>query len=184
MTRMASLLERNERFASTYSPVPLAVPAARVLILTCLDHRIDPAMIFGLRPADAPVIRNAGGRVTQSVTADIAYLGFLAERVFGESGQLFEVAVMHHTQCGTGFLADQEFLRAAAEATGLSDQELAASAVPDPQATVRTDVERLLTSPRLSPKMSVSGHVYEIETGRVTTVVAAKAVGQASRRGG
>jgi carbonic anhydrase len=35
-------------------------------------------------------------------------------------------------------------------------------------------VERLLSSPRLSPKVSVSGHVYEIETGRVSTVLDAR----------
>jgi carbonic anhydrase len=35
---------------------------------------------------------------------------------------------------------------------------LEASAVTDPHATVTSDVERLLASPRLSPKVSVSGH--------------------------
>ena len=38
----------------------------------------------------------------------------------------------------------------------------------------KADVERLLTSPLLSPKVSVSGHVYDIATGRVTTVVDAR----------
>jgi hypothetical protein len=37
-------------------------------------------------------------------------------------------------------------------------------------ATARADVERLLASPSLSPRMSVSGHVYEIPTGHVTTI--------------
>ena len=36
------------------------------------------------------------------------------------------------------------------------------------------DVERLLASPLLSPKVSVSGHVYDIATGRVTSVVDAR----------
>jgi carbonic anhydrase len=40
--------------------------------------------------------------------------------------------------------------------------------------TVKADVERLLTSPQLSPKVSVSGHVYDIATGRVTTTVDAR----------
>jgi len=51
---------------------------------------------------------------------------------------------------------------------------LAASAVTDPHVTVKADVERLLASPLLSPKVSVSGHVYDIGTGRVTTVVDAR----------
>jgi carbonic anhydrase len=177
MTRMTPLLERNEQFARTYTPVPLGLPAAQVIVVTCLDHRVDPAIVLGLKLGDAPVIRNAGGRVTQAVIDDLAYLAFLAGQLFG--GQLaddglFEVAVIHHTQCGTSFLADPGFRRQAAEATGLSEAVLEASAVADPHTTVKADVERLLTSPLLSPKVSVSGHVYEIETGRVTTILDAR----------
>jgi carbonic anhydrase len=88
--------------------------------------------------------------------------------------RLFEVAVVHHTQCGTGFLADPDFRHQAAEATGLPEAALEASAVTDPHITVKADVERLLTSPSLSPKVSVSGHVYDIATGRLTTTVDAR----------
>jgi len=177
MTRMTPLLERNEQFARTYTPMALGPPTAQVLIVTCLDHRVDPAIVLGLRLGEAPVIRNAGGRVTQAVIDDIAYLAFLAEQLFGDqvaADRLFEVAVVHHTQCGTGFLADPSFRHQAAEATGLAEAALEASAVADPQATVRADVDRLLISPSLSPKVSVSGHVYDIATGRVTTVLDAR----------
>ena len=61
MTRMKPLLERNEQFARTYTPVPLGLPAAQILVVTCLDHRVDPAIVLGLQLGDAPVIRNAGG---------------------------------------------------------------------------------------------------------------------------
>ncbi|MGH3409145.1 MAG: hypothetical protein ACRDRJ_42600 [Streptosporangiaceae bacterium] len=60
------------------------------------------------------------------------------------------------------------------EATGLPEAALEASAVADPHATVRADVERLLASPSISPKVSVSGHVYDVDTGRVTTVLDAR----------
>jgi carbonic anhydrase len=89
-------------------------------------------------------------------------------------GRLFEVAVIHHTQCGTGFLADPGFRHQAAEATGLPEAALEASAVADPHVTVKADVDRLLASPLLSPKVSVSGHVYDVATGRVTTTVPAR----------
>ena len=131
-----------------------------------------------------PVIRNAGGRVTPAVIDDVAYLAFLAGELFGgqlSGGErqgardtLFEVAIVHHTQCGTGLLADAGFRRQAAEATGLAEAELAAAAVADPHVTVKADVERLLTSPLLTPKVSVSGHVYDVATGRVTTVIDAR----------
>ena len=177
MTRMSPLLERNEQFASGYTPIELGVPTAQVLVVTCLDHRVDPAIVLGLRLGEAPVIRNAGGRVTPAVIDDVAYLAFLAEQLFGSqlaTDALFEVAVVHHTQCGTGLLADPGYRHRAAEATGLAEAALEASAVADPHATVRADVERLLASPLLSPKVSVSGHVYDIATGRVTTTVDAR----------
>ena len=42
-----------------------------MLIVACLDHRVDPAIVLGLRLGEAPVIRNAGGRVT--TVADARY---------------------------------------------------------------------------------------------------------------
>jgi len=167
MTRMTPLLARNEQFARTYTPAALGIPAAQLLVVTCLDHRVDPAIVLGLQLGEAPVIRNAGGRVTQAVIDDIAFVAFLAEQLFGgqdAADTLFEVAVIHHTQCATGFLADP----------GLADAALAASVVADPHATVQADVERLLTSPLLTPKVSVSGHVCAIATGRLTTAVDAR----------
>jgi carbonic anhydrase len=173
---MTPLLERNEEFARTYTPVPLGPPAAQVVIVSCLDHRVDPAIILGVRLGDAPVIRNAGGRVTPAVIDDISYLAFLAGQLFADqvADRLFEVAIVHHTQCGTGFLADPAFRQQAAAATGLAEAALEASAVADPGITVKSDVERLLTAPSLPPRVSVSGHVYDIATGRVTTTVDAR----------
>ena len=177
MTRMTPLRERNEQFAAAYTPGPLGPPATQMVIVSCLDHRVDPAITLGLQLGDAVVIRNAGGRVTPAVIDDIAYLTYLAGQLFSdqvEADGLFEVAVIHHTQCGTGFLADPGFRHQAAEATGLAEATLEASAVADPDTTVRADVERLLTSPLLSPKISVSGHVYDIATGLLTTTVDAR----------
>jgi carbonic anhydrase len=172
---MNTLLERNEQFASTYTPVQLGPPATQMIIVSCLDHRVDPAIVLGLRLGDAVVIRNTGGRVTQAVIDDVAYLAYLAEQLFGgQDGGLFEVAIIHHTQCGTGFLADPGFRQQAAESTGLAEAALEAMAVADPHTTVRNDVERLLSAPSLSPKVSVSGHVYDVATGRLTTAVDAR----------
>ena len=172
MTKMTPLLQRNEQFARTYTPVALGLPAAQVIIVTCLDHRVDPATVLGLQLGDAPVIRNAGGRVTQAVIDDLAYLAFLAEQLSGGQGAqdgLVEVAVIHHTQCGTGLLADPGFRHQAAASTGLAETALEASAVADPHITVKTDVERLIAA--LPPTVSVSGHVYDVATGRVTTTL-------------
>jgi len=177
MTKMTPLLERNERFARTYTPVPLAPPTTQLVLVSCLDHRVDPATILGLQLGDAVIIRNTGGRVTQAVIDDINYLAFLAGQVFADqipADGIFEVAIIHHTQCGTGFLADPAFRHQAAVVMGVTEAELESAAVADPHLTVKADVERLLTAPRLSPTVSVSGHVYDIATGLLTTSIDAR----------
>ena len=91
-----------------------------------------------------------------------------------DGDQSVEVAIIHHTQCGTGFLADPGFRREASEATGVDEAALEASAVADPRISVKADVDRLLSSPLFPRQMRVSGHVYDVDTGRVTTVVDAR----------
>jgi hypothetical protein len=46
---MTPLLERNEQFAGTYTPAALGIRARQVLIATCLDHRVDPALTGACR---------------------------------------------------------------------------------------------------------------------------------------
>jgi carbonic anhydrase len=160
-SRMTPLLEHNEQFARAFTPVPLGLPTAQMILITCLDHRVDPALTLGLKLGDAPVLRNAGGRVTEPVIEEIAYLAFLGRRLAGGP-------------VDGDKSVDPGFRQQAAEATGADEAALEASAVADPHITVAADVERLLASPLLPPQMSVSGHVYDVETGRVTTVLDAR----------
>ena len=71
--------------------------------------------------------------MTPAVIDDLAFLGFLAEQLSGGAlDPLFEVAIVHHTHCGTAFLADPAFRHQAAEATGVSEAQLEASVVGSP----------------------------------------------------
>ena len=141
-------------------------------MVTCLDPRVDPAHILGLRLSDAIVVRNGGGRVTPEVINDVAFVGQLAGNLLPD-GPLFEVAVIHHTQCGTGALADDGFRHLYAERIGADEAELRDRAVLDPAATVASDVEPLLSAPAISKRVTVSGHVYDVVTGLVQTIVPA-----------
>jgi carbonic anhydrase len=171
MSVIEPLLDRNRAFAASGAHQGLAImPRLRAFVITCLDPRVDPAAFLGLQLGEAVVVRNAGGRITDEVINDVAFISYLAEQAVPE-GPLFEVAVIHHTQCGTGALADTGFRRSFAERTGLDETALAAEAVTDPAATVRVDVERLLASPRVSPRISVSAHLYDVVTGLVTGLI-------------
>ncbi|MGI9645401.1 MAG: carbonic anhydrase [Ilumatobacteraceae bacterium] len=178
MSNLAPLLERNAEFARTGAYAGLTpIPAHQVIVVTCIDGRVDPAHILGVDLGDALVLRNAGGRVNEDVVNEIAFVATLTETMFGDDAPPFEVAVVHHTACGSGFLADEGFRRRYAERIGADERELASRAVTDPEATVRGDAEELAKSPRLPSRASVSGHVYDVDTGLVKTIVPAQPVG-------
>ena len=56
--------------------------------------------------------------------------------------------MIHHTQCGSGALADDTFRRRYAERIGVEESTLREHAVLDPAATVTRDVERLRSARR------------------------------------
>ena len=171
-------LERNRTFAAPGGHQGAVVfPNLRLFVITCLDPRVDPAHVLGLGLSDAIVVRNVGGRVTHEVINDVAFIGQLAETVIPE-GPLFEVAVIHHTQCGAGALADDAFRQRYAERIGADESVLREHAVLDPVATVRHDVERLRSADAISPRTAVSGHVYDVVDGLVQTVLPAAGGGE------
>jgi carbonic anhydrase len=172
-TNVGPALERNRVFAAGGGHQGAVVfPRLRLFVITCLDPRVDPAHFLGLSLGDAIVVRNAGGRVTPEVINDVAFIGQIAETVLPD-GPLFEVAVIHHTQCGSGALADGTFRRRYAERIGAPESSLRDHAVLDPAATVTSDVERLRSARAVSDRVAVSGHVYDVVTGLVETVLPA-----------
>ena len=168
-----SALERNRAFAAAGGHEGAVVfPNLRLFVITCIDPRTDPAHFLGLELSDAMVVRNVGGRVTPEVVRDIAFIGQMVENVLPD-GPLFEVAVIHHTQCGSGALADDTFRHSYAQRVGVEESALREHAVLDPAATVRSDVERLRSAPAIPARVPVSGHVYDVTTGLVETVIPA-----------
>ncbi len=182
MPEFHELLRRNRSFAASADLTTLTVmPDNLVMVLTCVDPRVEPAGLLGVGLGDAIVLRNVGGRVDDAAIADIAFLSAIGEAM-GAQGPPLEVAIVHHTQCGAGFLADPAFRRGFADRTGLDEHDLAARAVTDPHVSVHADVARLLTSPMTSSRIVVSGHVLHLETGLVETVLqpAATTAGQSA----
>jgi carbonic anhydrase len=166
-----SALARNRQFAAAGDHQDAGVfPRLRLFVITCLDPRVDPAHFLGLELSDAIVVRNVGGRVTPEVINDVAFLGHIAE-TFMSGGPLFEVAVIHHTQCGSGALSDDAFRRRYAERIGADESTLRDHAVIDPAATVASDVDRLRSAEAIPARVGISGHVYDVTTGLVKTIV-------------
>ena len=59
------LLDANRRYQSEFHDSGVPGKAAKGLaVLTCIDSRIDPLAMLGLKAGDAKILRNAGARVT------------------------------------------------------------------------------------------------------------------------
>ncbi|HTP19922.1 MAG TPA: carbonic anhydrase [Solirubrobacteraceae bacterium] len=171
MPHIDPALERNREFAASGAYRDVAImPKLNLFVVTCLDPRVDPAAFLGIGLGDAAVLRNAGGRVTDEVVREISFISQLVEGAIPD-GPLFEVAVVHHTQCATGALADDDFRNRYADRIGADADSLIDGAVLDPEATVRADVERLRAARSVSERVSISGHVYDVTTGLVATVL-------------
>ena len=175
MTNIKTLLDRNLAFARTDAkdkvPAIPFIPNMQVYVLTCVDPRVDPAEILGLELGDAIVARNIGGRVTDAVLADLGWVCHLHENRTPDA-DWFELAVVHHTDCGSGLFTDPDLRGSFAGKYGYDDGALSALAVLDPSQTARADVEKLLAAPQLAPQVKVSGYAYDLETGLLTQVAA------------
>lgn len=128
-----------------------------------MDTRIEPLPMLGLRPGDAKILRNAGGRVTPDVLRSLV----LATTFLGVT----HIAVMHHTDCALARGGEVEIR------SGLSDTQAANSAgwdfltMNDPDGALATDVEAVRTCPVLPGGILVEGWRYDVHTGAVARVV-------------
>ncbi|MER6174837.1 carbonic anhydrase [Streptosporangium sp. NPDC001681] len=162
MSAFDDLLAANKEFSATFTDAELTGKAARGLaVVTCMDSRIDPLGLFGLKPGDAKILRNAGARVTDDVlrTLVLAVNLLAVERVL----------VMPHTDCGMTKVTDDE-VHAIAARRGVDTRSLDFHTVPDQDAALRHDLTRIRTSPFLPAGMPVGGAIYDVRTGRLMPV--------------
>ncbi len=136
-------------------------PALRLAILTCMDARIDVAALFGLRPGDAHVIRNAGGRATPDAIACLA----ISQALMGTR----EVMVLHHSECAMGRMGAHELSARVEAATGHPFHHTLETFA-DQHAAVVEDVEKLRGSTSLAHRDRIRGFVYDLARNAVDEV--------------
>src|SRR5579859_2600391 len=167
MTVIDELLERNACLTAAHEPLP-NLPRLNLCIVTCPEPRVDPMAVFGLEPGDAAVVRAAAGRVSPIVIQQLAFLAATGSD-YGQTPDT-ELVLMTHTRCGIANFARADRRGALAAFLGCTDDELDARAVTDPREAVRGDVGLLAANPLLPPEISVTGVVYDVDTGRVEVV--------------
>src|SRR4051794_39509413 len=156
MTQVARILTANEAYAAARANVADPKPSRHLAIVTCMDARIDVFAALGLHLGEAVVLRNAGGRVTDDVLRSLA----LATHVL----DVDSVIVLQHTKCGLAGVSDED-LRA------LTGADLGFFPIDDHAAALAEDVQQLASQPFLGHLKSISGFVYDVESGLVDDVV-------------
>ena len=89
----ARILAENRRYTDAFDRSALtAAPLSRLVIVACMDARLDVEESLGLRTGDAHIIRNAGGLVTDDVIRSL----IISMELLGTE----EIVLIEHTRCG------------------------------------------------------------------------------------
>jgi carbonic anhydrase len=160
------LYQRNEAFAATFDKGYLPItPKLATVILTCIDARVVPAHFAGLEVGDAHTMRTVGGRVTSRTALEISMLWMLASLQSAKPSM--ELAIIHHTECGMARFANPEVAARVTERFG-SSYVVDTYAITDLAQSLATDVSRLRENELVPRELRVSGHSYDVKTGRLT----------------
>ncbi len=169
MSATDTLLKRNAERRDDLSKKALTIsPGLRALVLTCADHRVDPASVLGVDLGEAVILRNPGGRVTPCFIQNLAVLAVVAAVEGIEPG--FELIVMHHTDCGLSRLDGPEHAGLLAHYFGVGEEEISGKHVTDPYMSVQADLEVLRSNPLIPRTLIASGIAYDIDSGRANIV--------------
>ena len=121
--------------------------------------RVDPTHVLGIRPGEAVVMRNIGGRITPGLLEQLGLLERIGE-VAGEipeGGGEFHIIVFQHTDCGMTRLAGSP--DKLARYFQIEEGELSSKAVTDPRVATAVDVAALRAIPTLPADWLISGVV-------------------------
>jgi carbonic anhydrase len=135
-------------------------PRRRVAVLACMDTRIDLFPMLGLERGDAHIVRNAGGLVTDDAIRSLS----ASQRLLGTE----EVIVVMHEGCGLQGASDAEYAETLAADGARPSWRL--GAFDDVEATLRSGLERLRSSPELPARDHIRGFVFDPETGTLREV--------------
>lgn len=160
---IAKLLDRG--FASHLSSEELVrsgEPSQRVVVVTCMDTRINPYRIFNLSEGEVHLLRNAGGVVTNDVIRSI----LISQRLLNTR----EVLVVQHTKCGMATFDGEEF-KDDVERETHQRPEFEMCTFEDVYENVRTSLKLLHTNVFLTRTTHIRGFVYDVDHDRLDEVV-------------
>ncbi len=159
----ADAIAANDEYIKSFKYSELTGVAQRGLaIVTCMDSRINPLSVVGMRSGDAKILRNAGARVTEDVLRTLV----LATYLLGVK----RILIMPHTNCRMAQVDEAEIHREIDTKYGIDTSELEFRTVADQQAALIEDVQMVRNYHLLNTGVSVGGAIYDVATGKITPV--------------
>jgi carbonic anhydrase len=162
---------RNQDFVTQgYKADLKIIPSTKTILIGCLDPRVDPMDVLGLKPGEAAIIRNIGGRINPALVETLVLLPTVARAAGQEIGEGWNLVVLHHTDCGIiGCYKHAPTLLASH--LGVAPSELDSMAIADPRKAVVMDVDAYKANPDLPGGFMISGLVYDVSTGKIEVIV-------------
>ena len=162
-TEFDDLLAANRAYASTFSMSGFdGVARAGVALVTCMDSRIDPLGIVGLRPGDAKILRNPGGRVTDAALVALV----LGVHLLG----VRRILIVQHTRCAMASASEPELRARLSEASGKDASWMTLGVITDQLASIRDEVAKVRAHPLIAGSVPVGGFLYDVDTGLLEPV--------------
>ena len=158
------LLAANARYRDGFHDPGIPGRAAKGLaVLTCIDSRIDPLAMLGLRAGDAKIIRNAGARVTDDALRSLVLSANLLD--------VTRVCVVQHTDCAVIGSTDEQLQGRVSAASGVDASGWKFLGSTDGLATLRADLRRIRECPLIPADLVIGGFVFDVRTGGLEAVL-------------
>ena len=157
------LLGANAEYVKAFKYSELSGSAAKGLaIVTCMDSRINPLSVVGMRSGDAKILRNAGARVTEDVIRTLVLATYLLN--------VDRILVMPHTDCAMARGDEADIHKLIDEKFGVDTRSLEFRTTRDQKAALAVDVNRIRAYPLLRRGVTVAGAIYDVKTGAIQPV--------------
>ena len=157
------LLAANMEYQKSFKYSELTGVAKKGLaIVTCMDSRINPLSVVGMRSGDVKILRNAGARVTEDVLRTLVLGTYLlgVERIL----------IMPHTDCRMAKSEESEIHQLISEEYGVDTRSLEFRTVSDQLKALTVDVQRVRSYPLIRKGVSVAGAIYDVSDGSITPI--------------
>jgi carbonic anhydrase len=155
------LLAANVEYQKDFKYSDLTGSAAKGLaIVTCMDSRINPLSVVGMRSGDAKILRNAGARVTEDVLRTLVLATYLLN--------VSRILVMPHTDCRMAQGEESEIHKLIEDKYGVNTSSLEFKTTTDQIGALASDINRVRSYPLLREGVVVAGAIYDVKTGTIT----------------